>query len=258
VQREFEHARHEARRVAEPARWKTQRHRNPIVKALDEGKTLKDLVLADRRRPYASRLAMLMTEAGPKNEFFASRATIRRKTNPVDDAEIEAGFRTIEKHWKLFEYDAEARKGQGCWRPRPLPAPPKPSRSARIIKAKKETPAQFRARVLRTVDAELAVLWIMADITKPGGGPAPHSYANFAGEIGRTMPTVWKCIRSIVENGYIVGFARGAQRPTLWVLPDNDHPIYNLDNRYNRVGTHPRDRQPLVDLRAQRRDHRGI
>jgi hypothetical protein len=188
-----------------PAPPPISRSRGPIVEALDTGKSLK---------------------------------TIHRRTNPVDDAEVDAGFRMIEKRWKLFRYDAKKRR----W--------------LRILLNKKETSEQFKARVLGIIDAELAVLWIMAEITK--GLPAPHSNADFAGEIGRNERTVRRCIRNIVEDEYIVGFVRGSRRPALWVRPDDDAVIYNLDNRYNRVGEDPRYRMSHTHLLAQRRDTRGF
>ena len=167
--------------------------------------SLKDIALTDRSFPYASRLAMLMVEAGHSDEFFMSWKTVYQRTNAVDDAEMEAGFRMITRRWKLFQYDAKARRYTRCY------------------ESKRETPDQFKIRVLRRVDAELAVLWKVAEITQKGdGGPAPHSNADLIEEVGRCKLTVQRALARLEERGYFIrkrGGRNGRSR-SLYFRPD--------------------------------------
>ena len=186
-----------------------------ILAELKAGKTLKQLALADAGFPYASRLAMRMTECG-SDEFYESRKKTRRKTNPVDNVEMMMGFEAVER-WGLFERDPKT----GRYRRDYLPG---------------ETEDKFKARVLQKIDVRLAVLWKLIDITRISGGPAPHSITEIAAEIGRSRRAVIECVKILVEDGYVVGFDRGSSRRSLWVRPDNWIVTYNLDERYDRIG----------------------
>jgi hypothetical protein len=158
-----------------------------VSRALRDGKTLKQLGLADESFPCSSRLAMLMTESG-SDDFFEKPEKTRRRLD-ADDAEIDGAIRTIVRRWKLFRYDAKS------------------GRHVRVYRSKKETSEQFKARVLRKIDAEFAIFWKIADITK-NPRPAPHSHAEFMRETGRTKRTVSQCIASLVEKGYVLKFSR--------------------------------------------------
>ena len=193
----------------------------------NDDEIFKGLGLTDRGFPYSSRLAMLMTESG-SHEFYMNPETIHGRTNPVDDAEVEAGFRTIVRLWKLFEYDAKARRGRGCW--------------LRVYK-KRETSDQFKARVLRIIDAEFSIFWKIADITTGcWSRPSPHSHAEFMMETGRTERTVSRCLASLVEKGYVLKNGREkTSSSSLYLRPTwpgdggqfyHEKVVDNLESRY--------------------------
>lgn len=201
--------------------WRGPRTHDPreIIEALGKGKTLKDLALTERSFPYASRLALLMTESG-SDKFFMSRETIRRRTNPLDDAEMDAAFRTIERRWQLFRYDAKNR------------------RHRRRYQSVKESPEEFKVRVLGLIDAELAILWKIGEITKNGPGPAPHSNADFAADIGRDERTVRRCVASLAEDGFfaVVRGGHNGRARSLYFRPspDVDYVVTSIEERRER------------------------
>lgn len=184
----------------------------PDFRMLGRGMSLKDIALTDRSFPYASRLAMLMVEAGRSDEFFMSWKTVYQRTNAVDREDMEKGMRTVVRHWKFFKPVDKTPRGTGD----------QAHRYERVYMPK-ETPEQFKARVLRVIDAELAVLWKVAEITRGGdGGPAPHSNAELAEEVGRDERTVRRCLANLEEYGYFVREAGGhnGRSRSLYFRPD--------------------------------------
>lgn len=201
--------------MSRPWRPPSSYYPRDIVNALEEGKTMKQLALGDECFPYSSRLAMHMTECG-SDEFFSKRETTRLATNPDDDAEMDRGFDTVVKYWELFK----PRDARGRYR--------KNKRSSK----------QFEGRVLKTIDAELAVLCIMIDITRAMGVPGSHSIAEFVTETGRSPRRILQCISTIVDNGYVQQFVGRGLRSSLharamYMRPDGDPAIiYNLEEKY--------------------------
>jgi hypothetical protein len=203
-----------------------------ILELLKAGKTLKHVAMTDRRFLSQYRLAMRFTECGPNNVVKMAYETMRREINAVDRDEVRAAIRWLDR---LFQR-RDTRDGAE-FRRRPVPPAVlkrfEAADARRVVDEEDEPRHQFddfKRWAMWTVGAEFALLWVLGDILCRGG-PSPHSFSAFSRDTGRSRPTVCGCLGDLIRGGYAIGFKRRHRLPTLWVRPDNEDVLYNLEDK---------------------------
>jgi hypothetical protein len=203
-----------------------------IEHALKHNKrSLEQWTWGDPRWDGPSRLADYMVSLSfGSGEAYPKYETLERVLS-ADIPTIRKWLRKLEKVWRFFEQG----KG-GVWRPR-----------YKTIKGTKETHQEFKARVLKKIQADVAVRRIIRDLTekkeKWNDGKvhcvprkmAPHSNEEFMKETGRSRPTITRCLLEAEHENYTVRFeGNGKGRKSIYVRPDDEEQIENHLYGYKR------------------------
>jgi len=177
-----------------------------------------------RLADYLVNLAFRSGKAYPKYETMAYRLN-------TDVPTIRRWLRKVVTVWGFFE----PMEGGG-WRPR-----------YQTTDGIKETHKAFKKRVLKRIQADVAVRRILRDLTETAEKwydgkvhhvprkMAPHSNEEFVKHTGRSRPTITRCLLAAEDEGYTVRFAgNGKGRKSLYVRPDDEERINQLEGSYPR------------------------
>jgi hypothetical protein len=172
-----------------------------------------ELLWMKRPLPMASRLAWLMTERARKSgRFYMTDRNIRLALDARSDELVPAAMRQVCEVWKLFRWN----QGKKAYIRNMLPD---------------ETAKEFKCRVRRAIDPEVAAAWVLLDITwRPQ--PAPHTNEEFAEDIGRSLPTVRRAVARIVKRGFFVRWGGVPGQKSYYLRPDADAENFNMEQRY--------------------------
>jgi hypothetical protein len=102
-----------------------------------------------------------------------------------------------------------------------------------------------RQALRAALQADVAVRWVISDLTEKSvevngkiqsvyrDKGSPHGNRGFMEEVGRSEPTVIACLERVVADGFTIRFPRvGKGRKTLYVRPDNEDVISDLQEQY--------------------------
>lgn len=213
-----------------------------IRAGLERGRPIVDLMLWNTTPDQGSRLAwwftnlwLLYGEVNPKLE------TIKLKVNADTIEELKRnGLWKVLGKWKLFRYDDKEHRYLA-------------------VKPPKETKAQFKLRVQRTISKQVALWWIVRDLVevigKDGKGyprpvPTPHTNQEFMDQVQCTEQTVTRYVNQVTseeEWEYCIRLRGNGKGKASYFVRHGYEDLWPQTDRY-----------PVHKIRHRKAGHKGL